>query len=192
MNFDDYYPLALRTAKVFISPRENLRHAALGLITELGEFTTEVKRIAIYGRPMSDEMRAHMIEEIGDAMWYVPLALSTFDAKTLVYFEPGDPSAKRVEAIDNLADAAVAAAVCMAPIVAHLIVAEDADAVMMFGALSVLVHLIDKRIAPMLGTTGDEIRAANIAKLRERYPDKYTDEAAEARADKAGLPASQS
>ncbi len=36
-----------------------------------------------------------------------------------------------------------------------------------------------------LGGTLEEIMAQNIAKLRKRYPDKFTNEAAAARADKA-------
>lgn len=35
-----------------------------------------------------------------------------------------------------------------------------------------------------LGCTLEELAAANVAKLRKRYPEKYTDEAAIARADK--------
>jgi hypothetical protein len=49
----------------------------------------------------------------------------------------------------------------------------------------VQAELID-RMAELLGTTGDQVRAQNIAKLRQRFPDAYTDAAAEARADKGG------
>lgn len=39
--------------------------------------------------------------------------------------------------------------------------------------------------ANALGMNLDEIAEENIAKLRARYPDRYSDEAAQARADKA-------
>lgn len=37
-----------------------------------------------------------------------------------------------------------------------------------------------------LNTTFEEVMAANITKLQRRYPEKYTDQAAIARADKTG------
>lgn len=46
--------------------------------------------------------------------------------------------------------------------------------------------------AETLNVTLENVAQTNIAKLMLRYPDKYSDEAAEARADKGGLPASQS
>lgn len=120
MNFNEYQANAIRTAKMFDSIGANLVHAALGLATEAGEFTTEVKRIGIYNRPMTEEMQQHMAEELGDVLWYVALACE------------------------------------------HL-------------------HISMHQIA-----------RENIAKLQKRFPEKYSDQAAEQRADKGGLPASQS
>lgn len=120
MNFHEYEANAVRTAKMFDSLGANLTHAALGLATEAGEFTTEVKRIAIYSKPMTEEMRQHMAEEIGDVLWYCALA------------------------------------------------------------------------ARHLGIPLNSMAVANIDKLKTRFPERYTDQAAEARADKGGLPASQS
>lgn len=120
MDFNQYHVDAVRTAKLFGNVGQDLAHAALGLATECGEFTTEVKRIAIYNKPLTDEMRAHMLEELGDILWYIALACE------------------------------------------HLQV-------------------------PM-----DRIARDNIAKLRARFPEKYTDEAAEGRADKGGADARSS
>lgn len=74
MNFNEYEALANRTAKDLNSPAANLAHAALGLSTEVGEFNTVVKRVAIYNKPITDEFRADMAEELGDLLWYVALA----------------------------------------------------------------------------------------------------------------------
>jgi NTP pyrophosphatase (non-canonical NTP hydrolase) len=41
--------------------------------------------------------------------------------------------------------------------------------------------------AQILGTTMSDLAAANIAKLKLRYPEKYTDEQAALRLDKAGV-----
>jgi NTP pyrophosphatase (non-canonical NTP hydrolase) len=74
MNFHEYQLAALRTAKHFNHLPTDLTHAALGIATEGGEFTTEVKRAAIYDKPISAEMIDHMTEELGDLLWYVALA----------------------------------------------------------------------------------------------------------------------
>lgn len=120
MDFNQYQVLANRTAKPLPTLPENLAHAALGIATEGGEFTTEVKRAAIYSKPVTDEMRVHMAEELGDLMWYIALA------------------------------------------------------------------------AEHLGIPMSAMARDNIEKLRKRFPDAYTDMAAEARADKGGLDARSS
>lgn len=117
MLFSQYAALAVRTEKVLPTMVERLVHASLGLATETGEVTTEVKRAAIYGKPVDTE---HVAEELGDLLWYIALA------------------------------------------------------------------------ANAIGADLDAIAAANIEKLRIRFPEKYSDEAAEARADKAGADARSS
>lgn len=73
MNFNEYQAAALRTAPD--QPQlDGLVHAGQGLFTEGGEFMSEVKRMDQYGKAMTQEMHDHMIEEIGDVMWYVALA----------------------------------------------------------------------------------------------------------------------
>ena len=120
MNLDHYQELANRTAKVYETTSANLIHAALGIATEGGEFTTEVKRHAIYEKNLTPEMQAHMIEELGDLMWYIALA------------------------------------------------------------------------AHHLETPLSTICRGNINKLFKRYPEKYSDLAAEGRADKDGQDARSS
>lgn len=120
MSLISYQQNALRTEKPLETPALRSMHAALGLATEVGEYTTEVKRMVIYEKPLDDARRAHMAEELGDIMWYMAIA---------------------------------------------------ADA---------------------LGTTLEAICEANIAKLKQRFPDAYSNEAAEARADKAGIDARNS
>ncbi|TCS37460.1 MazG-like nucleotide pyrophosphohydrolase family protein [Paucimonas lemoignei] len=120
MDLITYQNNALRTEKKLPTPVERLVHASLGLATESGEMTTEVKRMAIYSKPLDEDRRAHLAEEIGDVMWYLAIA---------------------------------------------------ADA---------------------LGMQLADIAAANISKLQQRFPDAYSDHAAEARADKGGLDARNS
>lgn len=114
-SFHEYQAAALRTAKSFNHLPTDLTHAALGIATEGGEFTTIVKRGAIYDRPFSAEDIDHMAEELGDLLWYVALACE---------------------------------------------------------------HI---------GVTLSRVAARNIEKLALRYPQSYSDHAAEARADKGGV-----
>ena len=48
-----------------------LMHAAMGMVTESGEFIDALKKLTIYGKPLD---RTNLIEEIGDVQWYVALA----------------------------------------------------------------------------------------------------------------------
>lgn len=189
MNFNEYRPLALRTAKMFDSQHSNLQHAILGLMTEAGEFATEVKRRFAYGKPMTDEMQAHMREELGDICWYVPLALYALGKDAL----PALSDDVRAEFADmtlvetTVALGAMVGGIATIPNIPQSKLESDGDIFM----LAAIVHLVDE-LALLIGTTGDTVRAENIAKLRKRFPEAYSDAAAEARADKGGVDARNS
>lgn len=179
MNFDQYIPQALRTAKPLNGIEANLRHAALGLITEIGEFTSEVKRVVIYEKPMSEEMRRHMLEELGDVCWYLAVAINAlgFQAQPLPIRDLGQ---------NTLEDAALTLALKNCEIVIASTLGGSAYKSMGFAnVVYEMISVIDKA-CELLGASGDEVRAMNIHKLRARFPDKFTNEAAEARADKGG------
>jgi NTP pyrophosphatase (non-canonical NTP hydrolase) len=76
MDFTAYQALANKTAKV-LPFNEQLVHAALGLSSEAGEFTSVVKRIAIYEKYPDIVMCDNMEEELGDLLWYIALAAET-------------------------------------------------------------------------------------------------------------------
>jgi len=111
VEIDKYQQLAMRTAKTG-DQIYDLRHAALGLASETGEFTTTVKRMAIYDAPLTPEMVDNLLEELGDILWYVSLAANALEIRL------------------------------------------------------------------------SSVATANISKLATRYPERYTNEAAEFRADK--------
>lgn len=193
MDFQAYRPLALRTAKMFPEPRLNLRHAALGLLTELGELATEVKRVAIYGKELTEPMRLHAIEEAGDAQWYLPLALLAVEATDQEIADAFDTFSPEedlhCEGLADLCCSMSAMSGCVALVAAST---EDLDREMVIMSCVAIIALMDAKVAPMLGVEPDALRFGNIAKLRVRHPDAYTDAAAEARADKGGLPATES
>jgi len=121
MNFLQYQDAAMRTAKPEDEPLvDNLVHASLGISTEAGEFISEVKRIARYGKEMTPEIKAHMLEELGDVLWYVALGCTALSANM------------------------------------------------------------------------NEVASANIVKLLKRFPGKFSNELAEKRLDKGGLPHTES
>lgn len=69
MNFSEYMPLALRTAKQ-LPHDQQVKHAILGLITEVGELADNVKRFVI-GNKAFDAV--NMMEECADCFWYLCL-----------------------------------------------------------------------------------------------------------------------
>jgi hypothetical protein len=178
MDFNSYRPLALRTAKMFSDQHANLSHAALGLITEIGEFASEVKRISIYGKQMTEEMRLHMIEELGDASWYVPLALHAEGVEQFDYAGARDALAMVYADLASITHALNELSGKVSGAVLH-----GQGPCSLY--LTSIVALIEVA-AGLLGTDGDQLRAQNIRKLQQRFPDKYSDAAAEARVDKNG------
>jgi NTP pyrophosphatase (non-canonical NTP hydrolase) len=184
MNYNEYTPLALRTAKIFPTQRQNFEHCALGLITETGEFANEVKRQAIYGKPSTPEILAHMFEELYDSMWYIPLGFLSLNADPLELTEK-EKEELRVQ-IPDLVSCSILLSVIAATVGSYAIMNRlegNESEVIVF--LSTMIFVID-HTALQLGLDPDEGRRQNIAKLKLRYPDKYSDQAAEARADKSG------
>jgi NTP pyrophosphatase (non-canonical NTP hydrolase) len=76
MDIETYSTLALRTAPLNQSRRSNLIHAALGAGGESGEIEDHVKKVAFNGKLLD---RDHLIEEVGDVMWYLNLLVSELD-----------------------------------------------------------------------------------------------------------------
>ncbi len=73
MDFHAYQVAAIRTAPTQ-DQTDGLINAACGMCKEAGEFMSIIYRVDQYGKALSDEMRAHMVEEAGDILWYVALA----------------------------------------------------------------------------------------------------------------------
>lgn len=51
-----------------VTPR--MEHAVYGTVTEAGELMSDIKKAKIYGKDID---RAHLIDEMGDVMWYLAL-----------------------------------------------------------------------------------------------------------------------
>lgn len=85
MNFHEYQVAAMATCKPPKGGTDEskrifgLCHASLGLASETGEFTSEVKRIVINDKPVDEAMHKHLVEELGDILWYCARAAEALD-----------------------------------------------------------------------------------------------------------------
>lgn len=68
MNLEQYSPLAIRTLNDLGRFKENLAHMALGITGEAGEVADIIKKHYAYGKPLDT---LHLVEEIGDIMFYL-------------------------------------------------------------------------------------------------------------------------
>jgi len=65
MTFDEYIPLAMRTANVI-----SMHNAVLGMIAEIGEIANLVKKNLFQEHPLD---RQQMLLEIGDTLYYLAM-----------------------------------------------------------------------------------------------------------------------
>lgn len=84
MEAKEYSELALRTAKEFEGKHMDLMHAAAGMAGEAGEVVDVVKKIIFYGNPVD---RTHLIEEMGDQLWYINLMINRLGTTWSEVFE---------------------------------------------------------------------------------------------------------
>lgn len=181
---------AFRTAKVFGSLTLDMEHVGLGLTTEAGEFATVTKRVRVYGKPLDAHMVANAREELGDYVWYLALWLTLVGIELYGFelMEQGELD----EVVGRMPSALSAGVLAMqgAASVALMASSGEIDATEVDGIkLGFAGFLI---ACQALAFDPVEVLKENIEKLRLRFPEKYSDEAAEARADKGGLDATVS
>lgn len=213
MNYDQFVSAALRTEKKLATPLERYRHGVLGLRTEIGEFSSALKRCAIYGakldvprKPGEPTPRVNMLEELGDIPWYASVIVDVLGVplRSNGSFRKGDPRLHNLkeftaEGLDEAQVAEEAERSCVSGLWAlsdHMSIHEGLltqNTWMVGGVPTQLAQSVYEIMScveacvTLLGSDMDEVTDGVIAKLRARFPDAYTDEAAEARADKGGL-----
>lgn len=159
-NFNEYQSLALRTLS---GNGNSLKHAAYGIITEVGEIIDTYKRHEFYGVELDTK---NLKEEIGDVLWYVAVgfnALEEYPSK--ITFE----KTAQTEVENILKELTRKASNIMS------FYKYDHDCIWV--DLDEILHLLDS-FAIHLGTTLKECADANVLKLQKRYPDKFTTERA--------------
>jgi NTP pyrophosphatase (non-canonical NTP hydrolase) len=71
MNFEEYQFEASQTAK-YPRRRQNLEYPTMGLCGEAGEVANIVKKIQRdFGGEITPEIRAKLLDELGDVLWYI-------------------------------------------------------------------------------------------------------------------------
>ena len=78
MTLDQYSPLAIRTLNDLESREANLAHMALGITGEAGEVADIIKKHYAYDKPLDT---LHLVEEIGDIMFYLNGLLAELDVE---------------------------------------------------------------------------------------------------------------
>lgn len=191
MKLFEYVPLAIRTEKP-LPQLERFVHGCMGLVTEIGEITTEIKRMHIYGKPFDAERKVHILEEVGDVMWYIAILLDEcIKPQDMLKGFPDYPVGQGVPHWDSMVLGLGVHCGTICACTQNIIHGDylPTDALV---EMSMAIGVIISRMAVLAvacDSTLGEAMAQNIAKLQVRYPDKYSNEAAEGRADKAGADA---
>jgi NTP pyrophosphatase (non-canonical NTP hydrolase) len=159
----NYIKLAIRTE----APSEHrLLHAAMGLCTEVAEV------VEWLDGPRTD--LEHLREELGDIMWYVAIALNT---QRLLMVDKLDSPDLLGEGYD-MVKVHVAVGSFMDQIKRQFFYSKELDKVVLTDALDTIVRQCVELNRVYLDSPFDVVLEKNIAKLKARFPDKFTTEAA--------------
>lgn len=204
ITLNDYQRLACRTAPPGESLLQALNHCSLGLATEIGEFAEGA--LNYIGFPTDGEaVKKHMVEELGDTGWYVAYALAMLDRKLCDVLGHATPDEFQMAVAHSSSGARDLLPLTSAglsinagryttevkrAVIYGRTLSDDAKQVMVVQLTHVMTHIaialksVDVKLSHCL--------QGNIDKLRIRFPDKFSAEAAEARADKGGVDARNS
>jgi NTP pyrophosphatase (non-canonical NTP hydrolase) len=168
MNFIEYSPLALRTAKP-LTHQDQVDHALLGLVTEVGELSACVKNHTVYGKDLD---KVNMMEEVSDIFWYLNLYLVEAGiGGRVVDVAVEEVSQKHVLVVAELK----AATFALAGLAGTLSITtteergtDDVEVVKIFAGLLGTFLVLS-------GYTLSQALEHNIDKLALRYGDKYSD-----------------
>lgn len=166
MNFEQYIPLALRTASP-LARNDQIEHAQIGIVTEVGELADAVKRNLAYGKDLDI---TNLVEEVGDVWWYVALLVRELEVKPRViermiedaYDAPLDPSVSLSQHVRLMASLAGALA-------SYRELGEN-PTLILSTLLPLLVHFL-KRFDRLT----HEALEANIEKLHNKSKGRYKD-----------------
>ena len=197
MNLTEYQTLAFRTEKPL--PIEGrLQHAVLGICSELGELACLVQQVTY--TPFSINLPADFKEELGDICWYLAIIFNVCEINAEACLRDGEFVISRQRRLStwspnySIRDVkGLFAELCqhggdIADVVKKRVIYNNRSE-STYNELPCIAACMIANIYSMasrLGIEHSDILEHNIAKLRLRYPDKYSDSDALARADKEG------
>lgn len=175
MMYKEYVENTRRTWKKSEDKMVNVNHAILGLIDESGELAKAYKSNLAYG---TDLDKVNVQEELGDLCYFTARLLDElqFGEQDKLFANinkiVGNPLPKKVEATEL--DVVFAISVRTANVFVSI---TTNDGTLIVKAVEDLMYAI-KTMTELLNVKLSSILEANIAKLKERYPDNFTEEAA--------------
>lgn len=148
-------------------PNERLLHAAMGICTEVGE---------LYNL----QSEQHEIEELGDVCWYVALALDAADSSWEAIRIVPENEFLDVAVGQNALEALVMLGTDLLDLVKkQIFYGREIKNERVLEILALIKNSLHYGIA--MGSsdaTLDDVINANVKKLMTRYPDKFTEDAA--------------
>ena len=167
MDFDTYQQFALSLA----NRKDNdydLQHAAMGMITETGELVDNYKRRVVYGKKLDI---INLTEEIGDCMWYAALAYDVLHQPMEWTLVEEVKEAIDLPEFEQLTMLNAASTVFSGGVVMK----EPPDELLAWlnNFMGMLQIYADRHIITL-----QQAAEANIAKLRKRFPNGFTQHAA--------------
>jgi len=201
LTLEEYIPLAYRTASARPEVKDLLpesipdqMHAMTGILTEVGELLDAWKRYIWYGSKIDF---VNLEEEIGDMCWYWALYMSSvletcsedviqnimFLVTQELKYAKLKPAGEKEQTLPQLSQYACYSLVHVVSNMAStqaqwdVLLAEDEDvlyaAELVADPLTFIIHL-----ASIHGFDFEVVLYKNIEKLKARFPDKFTEEAA--------------
>lgn len=76
MNISEYQRKAMRTKSKYISGKEQILNASLGLAGEVGECVDHIKKVVFHGHELDKD---YIKKELGDITWYIALMSDALD-----------------------------------------------------------------------------------------------------------------
>ncbi len=189
MIVQEYAPLARKTLTV-LPFRKHLVHMSLGLLGEAGEILDGIKKVAIYGKPFDP---VNMTEEVGDETWYAANLLPELDVQPVVLQRAIDNSIARTlqrrhaysllapqDALFTLSEDLLLLTYGVSTVISGGLLGSSVVEPGSSKALQVIESIggLLGAQAVLLDVDMSEAMERNIAKLKARYGDKFSAEAA--------------
>lgn len=178
MELSDYAAQAMNTeASAEDTPAIRVRHAEMGLFTEAAEIMDALKKFFYYGKAVD---RQNLLEEIGDVAWYVAIPVNHLEL-TFADFSPRNhlvsAELSEEDALMLLARRLMQQAAMFSRYAVDLEREGRFDRTSVVSLLGNMIGLL-RAMCDILDAEFEEVLAGNIAKLKARYPNKFTQEAA--------------